>query len=314
MNFVSRIGLGVSMFGMFVWACSDGANTTPAQDAGAQRDAQATLDGSTDATLQGSPVELLFEAKVGSEPFACGKTYQGVGTTNAEATAGDLRFFIHDVKLTRGAEEVPLTLDDRGPWQNARLALVDFEDNTAECEFGTPGTNNKVTGKAAGAGFDGVTFTIGVPEDLNHLNKDTQMEPLVGSGMNWNWTTGYIHFASQLNPTAMVGGARAPAFYAHIGSSVCAGNPADGGTPGCMRKNRPVVTLKGFDPTKQKIVVDLKKLYVASDINTNTPATISGCMSGPMDPECGPLFGAMGLNFDTGAVAGPSTLFSVETR
>ncbi len=303
-------------------ACSDEDSTLSAtSDAGV--DAQETdsavakdedaAPGADDAALTVEPVELQFEARVGAETFACGKTFTGLGTSNAGATAGDMRFFVHDVKLMRGTTEVPLTLDVRDVWQSARLGLLDFEDNTAECEFGTPGTNAKLTGTALGKAFDGISFTIGVPEDLNHLNKDTQAAPLVGSGLNWDWTTGYIHFAAQLNPTTVLDGGRPPSFFSHIGSTVCSGDPADGGTPGCAHKNRPRVTLTGFDPATKKIVVDLKKLFATSDLNVNAGG-IPGCMSGTTDPECPPLFTALGLDFATGEATPIGGIFSAEAK
>jgi uncharacterized repeat protein (TIGR04052 family) len=267
-----------------------------------------------DAALIAKPVELTFEGRVGSEVFACGKTFSDVGTSKASATAGDFRFFVHDIKLLRGNEEVPMALDTRAPWQNPRIGLIDFEDNTGECEFGNPGTNNKLTGSALGSGFDGISFTLGVPEDLNHLNKEVQAAPLPGSGMNWDWTNGYIHLAVQLNPTTMVAGARAPSFFSHIGSTVCSGDPAMGGTPNCARKNRPRVRVTGMDPTKSKIVVDARKLYLASDLNVNTPMTISGCMSSPTDPECPAVFALLGLDITTGAAVGPATIVSLEAK
>jgi len=259
------------------------------------------------------PVEILFDARVGAEPFACGKTYTGVGTSNATAAAADMRFFVHDIKLLRGATEVPVTLDVRDPWQSAALGLVDFEDKAGECEFGTAETNNRLTGTVLGTGFDGISFTIGVPDALNHLDKATQANPLPASGLNWNWTSGYIHFAAQLNSMTMVEGTRVPPFYSHIGSAMCSGNPADGGTPGCSLKNRPVVKLTGFDPTKNKIVLDLAKLYEASNLDVNTAQTIPGCMSSPTDPECPAILGKLGLDA-TGKAASPAAIFSSVPR
>ncbi len=306
----------------FAYACSDDASsgTPSASDAGAKADAAPLVDA---ALLQDSappqkvgPIELKFEARVGAEPFACGKTYAGIGMSSATAAAGDLRFFIHDVRLLRGTEEVPVTLDAIAPWQSSRLALLDFENKTGECEFGTSGTNEVVKGSALGTGFDGIAFKIGVPEDLNHLNKDIQPAPLPGSGLNWDWTNGYIHIAVQLNSMKLEsdGVARVPPFYSHVGSTQCSGDPADGGTPGCALKNRPSVRLMGFDPTKNKIVLDAKKLYEGSNIDVNTPDTIPGCMSSPSDPECPAVFTRFGLDFATGLPKGSPAIFSVEPR
>ena len=309
----------------FAYACSDDATSnpvtpTPGQEAGPQSEAGPGTDAApaADASppLTPTAVSLKFEARVGSELFACGKTFTDIGTSGATAAAGDLRFFVHDVKLLRGGAKIPVTLDTVANWQSARLALLDFEDKTGECEFGTAGTNDVVKGTALGDGFDGITFTIGVPEDLNHQNKDKQPAPLPGSGLNWDWTNGYIHIAAQLDSMAMGadGVTRVPPFYSHIGSSLCSGDPTDGGTPGCLHANRPVVRLTGFDPAKQKIVIDLKKLYATSDIDTNTEGTIPGCMSSPSDPECPAIFTSYGLDYATGKPSGQPVIFSVEPR
>lgn len=282
-------------------------DTSVAADAAEDKDA-AVKDSAVPETR--GPVEIVFDGRVGTAPFACGQTYTGLGTSNASATAGDFRFFVHDIKLLRGTTEVPVTLDARDPWQSASLGLVDFENNTGECEFGTPGTNDRLNGTVLGTGFDGIAFTIGVPENLNHLNATTQPNPLPSSSLNWSWTSGYIHFAAQLNSTTMVEGTRVPSFFSHVGSAMCSGNPADGGIPGCARKNRPTVRLTGFDPTKNKIVVDIAKLFAASDLDVNTEQTIPGCMSSPTDPECPAILGKLGIDPATGNSSSPASIFA----
>ena len=303
------------------YACSDDetptpAGPTPTNDAGPGTGTDAASDvDSTPPTPTPQPVEIKFEARVGAEVFACGKTFTGVGTSNASATAADFRFFVHDVRLLKGSEEVPVTLDAAEPWQSARLGLLDFEDKTGECQLGTSGTNDVLRGKVLGGTYDGIAFTIGVPEDLNHKNKDTEAAPLPNSGLNWDWTTGYIHFALQLSSNTVADGGRVPTFFAHVGSTQCSGDPADGGMPGCARKNRPVVRLTGFDPAKNKIVVDAKTLLEDSNIDVNTPGTMPGCMSSPTDPECTAVFARLGLDIETGAPAATAqTVFSVEAR
>jgi uncharacterized repeat protein (TIGR04052 family) len=295
-------------------SCADGSGTPANGDAGP-----------ADAA-SGVAFELRFEGRVGAERFRCGATYTGVGTSGATATAGDLRFFIHDVKLLQAGREVPLALDTVEPWQSARVALIDLEDKTGGCSFGTTGTNDVARGRAPAGTYSGVAFTIGMPEELNHVNVDLASSPLASSKLQWDWTNGFIHFASQLDSTKTMtasppdGGAPAgvmkvPPFYAHVGSSLCGGDPGDGGTAICQRKNRPVIKLEGFDPTRDTIVVDLKKLFERSNLDVNTDKTIPGCMSGPNDPECPPIFEALGLDFQTGAgAATPQRVFSREAR
>jgi uncharacterized repeat protein (TIGR04052 family) len=316
-------------------AATPRVDAAPLADAGAGPDAPAADASSGDATV--GAIELKFEGRVGGEKFRCGGTYVGVGTSGATVTAGDLRFFIHDVRLLAGTREIPLELNDASPWQSSRLALLDFEDKTGGCSFGTTGTNDIVRGKAAGGPFTGIAFTVGVPDDLNHVNVDLAPAPLGPSKLQWDWTNGFIHFASELDSVktiavaqdagasdggAAAGGApdaggftKVPPFYAHIGSTLCAGDPGDGGVATCGHANRAVVRLDNFDPARDKIVVDLAKLLSDSNVDENTPNSIPGCMSGPSDPECPRVFSALGIDFATGqANAATQRVFSREPR
>jgi hypothetical protein len=153
---------------LVTYACSD---DTSSQTPGPQ-------DASVDAVTADGPVvdagpravELKFEGRVGTEIFACGKTFTGVGTSNASATAADMRFFVHDVRLLKaGGEEVKVTLDVAEPWQNARLALIDFEDKSGDCEFGTagrPAAHRIVHAGAQRAGHDLHGVCVVVDRDL----------------------------------------------------------------------------------------------------------------------------------------------------
>lgn len=306
-------------------------STTEEPDAGAAdagRGDALALDGSTstpDAAEGGRPegggtslVNLHFAGRVGAQPFACGQTYDGVGTTSARVQAADFRFFVHDLRLLRpDGTEVPVALEAKEPWQNTQVALLDFEDKTGPCEFGTSGTNTQVAIRAAEGPWDGIAFTVGMPEVLNHVNVELASSPLASSKMQWSWTAGFIHFASQLNSEAMTttdaGLVAAPPFYAHIGSTQCSGDPEDGGVAACARSNRPSVKLRGFDPVRHVVVADLKKAYASSNVDVNGGG-MSGCMSGTTDPECEPLFGHFGIDFATGgAKAGAEQdVFSVE--
>ena len=305
-----------------VYACSsDDAATVPT--ATTTPDASVTpvavLDASTtDDDAGARTLELQFEARVGDALFACGQTYEGLGTTSATVTPGDLRFFIHDVRLLAAEAEVPVTLAP-GPMQSDRVALLDFENKTGNCSFGTSETNDRVQATVPAGAYDGIAFTIGIPEDLNHIDAQTAGAPYANSHLQWDWTNGFIHFAMEVDslkttPLGDGGVLAVPPFYSHIGSTACDGTPTDGGTAACARSNRPIVRLGGFDPETSKIVVDVKKLYEGSNLDENTPSTISGCMSSPSDPECGPVFTRMGLSLATGATVGTSTIFSVAPR
>ena len=84
-------------------------------------------------------VAVRFQAMVGSEKFACGQTYSGIGTTASKLTPRDFRFYIHNVALIDDTgKAVPVQLDQDGKWQLDDTALLDFENATGGCVNGTP--------------------------------------------------------------------------------------------------------------------------------------------------------------------------------
>jgi len=79
----------------------------------------------------GEPVTLTFDGRVGGEPFECGGSYDGVGSTDTTLEARDLRFYVHDVRLVRAdGTEVPVSLEQDGMFQVEDVALLDFEDGS----------------------------------------------------------------------------------------------------------------------------------------------------------------------------------------
>ncbi len=303
----------------FGYACSDSPNSpVPSPDAATTADAAPDV---IEPTL--TAISLSFEGRVGVDAFRCGGTYADVGTSHATVKAGDLRFFVHSIRLFNGGgEPVVVTLADRDPWQGSQVGLVDLEDKTEECEFGTTATNDVIEGSAIVGNYDTIEFEVGVPDALNHINVETAGAPFTASKLQWDWANGFIHFAAQVNSTAVTAGdagasVRVPSFFSHLGSTACAGgDPVDGGSSSCARKNHPTVKLSGFNAQRDKLVVDLAKLWADSNIDQNTPDTIPGCMSGPNDPECEAVFARLGLDFATGAVSTTRVqqVFSVERR
>lgn len=303
---------------MVVAACASEAATSPGPtDAGAPLasvDAAAATDAADAAPRT---FTLRFAGRVGDAPFACDRTYPGLGTTGATAAAGDLRFFVHDVVLLRAdtGAAVPLALTT-SEWQTPDVALLDFEDHTGTCTEGTAGTNSVVTGIAPAGTYSGVAFSIGVPQALNHINTAVAPPPLSTSRLQWTWALGFLHlsFAFQATDrtTDDAGVHAALPFYAHVGSTGCHGDVATGGTI-CARPDRPRITLASFAPDTDTIVVDAKALYAGVDLAKNTADTSAGCMSDANDPECAPIFAALGLDLTTGMPTGSaSPVFRVE--
>lgn len=125
------------------------------------------------------PVTISFRATVGTKPFACGTTYQDVGTSRASITASDFRLYVHDIRLINArGDTVRANLRDEAPWQNADVALLDFEDGTTTCSNGTPETRDVVVVMAPPGRYRGVAFTVGVPFEHNHLDVAQSPPPL----------------------------------------------------------------------------------------------------------------------------------------
>jgi uncharacterized repeat protein (TIGR04052 family) len=261
-----------------------------------------------DAAPDSAPqqVAIQFAARVDGQPFACGQTYAGIGSPAADYVASDFRFYVHDVALVpaAGGDPVPLSLD-QDESQASGLALLDFEDATADCEMGSPTTHTSVTGQAPSGEYSGISFKLGVPFEMNHLNPATDPAPLQQSGMSWAWQFGYKF----LKADGIVGG---EGFNLHLGSTGCPGDSSEQPPTGeCVNPNVVAIELAPFDPAADTIVVDVGRVLRDADLTVNTPDTAPGCMSFPGDPECNTVFPKLGLPFGDIA-AGEQELFSVE--
>src|SRR5262245_48833288 len=96
------------------------------------------------------PMTINFRAMVGDREFACGATYEGLGTGSSTLIPSDLRFYISNVKLVNiFGDEVPLELEQDGIWQYQNVALLDFETGSENgCIEGNPATNTSIRGSA----------------------------------------------------------------------------------------------------------------------------------------------------------------------
>ena len=266
--------------------------------------------GGSDGGAAGEPdpgrVTLTFLAEIAGEPFACGRTFAGIGTTSATIEPGDLRFYVSEVRLVRddGSAE-PVVLDTDGRWQLDDVALLDFEDATGRCSFaGTPERNESVRGAAAPGEYVGVRFAIGVPFARNHGDAATAPPPLDETALFWNWNAGYKFL---LHDSFVQGSGNE--FRMHLGSTRCDGD-GRGNVTGCGNPNRVAVELTPFDPRRDAIVADLASLFAASDVEQNAAQTPPGCMGSPADDDCAAPFERLGLPFG-GRPGGVQRLFAV---
>lgn len=266
-------------------------------------DAGSLLDAGTADAGEPPFTELRFKAKVGAQPFACGQTYAALGTSASSYSPADLRFYVSDVKLTlHGDVEVPFVLDANA-YQRGAVALLDFEDATGDCANGTPTTHTTLTGSAPRGHVHQLSFTVGLPFELNHADVSTAAAPLDLSAMFWSWQAGYKF----LKVDGLVG---TELRNVHVGSTGCMAGTQPNSVESCSALNTISVTIDDFDPETQAVVFDVAALLAGSDLSVDLGGA-PGCMSGPTDPECAPLFGKLGLPFG-GVAAGTQTVFSAE--
>jgi len=242
-------------------------------------------------------VMLPFEGRVGAKTFDCNSDYTGLGTAATDVRISDFRLYVHDVRLHRaGGDDVPVDLMQDGLWQYKNLALLDFEDKSGHCANGTGPTNTMVHGMVPEGDYDGIAFKLGVPFDLNHADVATAPSPLNLSGLFWSWNGGYKFLRADSVPVAGGG-----AFNIHLGSTGCMGDPPNSSVTSCARPNVVDIHLTGFDPTKNKVVIDYAALVEASDLSQDKGGA-PGCMSGQMDPECAPIFERLGIDITDGSM------------
>ena len=304
----------IAMIGTAPARADDGVDVNGQCVGDANDDGRVTVDELVSAVNNGldgctlSPITLQFRANVGDQPFACGTTYHGVGSSAVDFSPSDFRFYIYNIRLlTAAGEDVPLRLVPDGVWQLDNLVLLDFENKVPPCSQGTTVTNTVVNGLVQAGTYTGVRFTLGVPFSRNHRDEATAPSPLNLSGMFWGWQDGYRFLRIDGFDAAF------DAFFVHLGSTGCVYGSQPGVIAGCSRPNRAEITLYHFDPTRNVIVADLGALLANSDVTANAANTSPGCQSDPDDADCAAIFENLGLHFDDGSPS-PSTqtFFRVE--
>lgn len=247
---------------------------------------ESPLDGvRRDYTVQFSPL-------VAGAPFACGQEYSGVGLAASSIRPLDFRMYVHNVQLVRAnGEKVAFELEQDRTWQKDAVALLDFEDGTAECETGSPQKNESLRGSAPSHDdYAGLEFDVGIPREMNHLDAAVAPAPFNAPGMWWSWTGGYKFLRLDFRSTEH------QAWYIHLGATGCSGSVAEGFN--CDFTYLPHVVLSGFDPTENLVSLDAASLLSGSNPDIDLEGSedmMPGCMSNSGDPECGPLFERLGL-------------------
>lgn len=252
------------------------------------------------------PVAISFELAKDGRPAVCGKPLGALGTSKVPSKLHDARFYVQDVALLDAAGKatpVKLTVNE---WQNGPTALLDFEDASGGC-VGNPAMNKTVTGLVPPGEYVGASFTVGVPPAQNHGAVEKSPPPLDVAAMAWSWQAGRKFMKVEVDPQGGVrkpDGTKAPTWFLHLGSTECAGNPAKGETASCKRFNRVPVVFPTFNPATQAVRLDLASLFAASNLSKDQGGAV-GCMSGPTDGDCPPVFSRLGLSLETGLPVEP---------
>lgn len=269
--------------------------------------AAAALLAAAPASAANQNVRIRFAAVAGDQPVRCGTPLSGLGTTNEAAQLQDLRFYVSEVKLLRpSGKATTVKLKANRAYRvtgEDSLTLIDLEDGAGACAAGTPQTNAVVLGTVPKGTYTGLQFTLGVPFSRNHTNTVGAPAPLALPSMAWSWQAGRKFTKIEVtDPAGAAGTWPAKVFTVHLGSTGCTGNPATGATVSCNAANRGVVRLRAFNPARQDVALDLKALLAGNNITVNGGGA-PGCMSGPTDPECAAVFGALGIGWGSAAGA-----------
>jgi uncharacterized repeat protein (TIGR04052 family) len=209
------------------------------------------------ASAEDRTVTIRFQAMVGKEKFACGKSYEGIGTTNSRITPRDFRLYVHNIRLVdESGKSVPVELEQDGKWQLDDVALLDFEDGTSGCANGTPDVNDHVIGRVLPGRYSGLRFTVGVPFNKNHTDLTTQPPPLNLTALAWAWNAGRKFARLDFSSTGL------PRGYAiHLGSTGCTPHETKITVPTqCNEPNRPEIEMAGFDLSRDVVIADLAAL------------------------------------------------------
>ena len=242
---------------------------------------------------------IVFKPMVGSQDFACGQTYTGLGTTATTYEPKDFRLYVSNVRLVSHGIEAPLTLKEDGAWQRDGVALLDFENKAGLCSNGTEATNDRVVGTAPANHYNGLRFTVGVPFAMNHLDASTAAPPLNVSTLFWSWEGGYKFLRLDGRTRGLPNG-----HNVHLGSTGCQTSGPNQVTS-CQNSNRFEVELTDFDFTSSRVVLDVATLFGNSNLDVNQAQSAPGCMSTSDDGDCAPVFQRLGLAFG-GTQANPA--------
>lgn len=248
--------------------------------------------------LADNPVTINFVAEIGGKPFSCSETYSGLGKPEASVRGIDYRMFVHSPALVRADGSLqPIKLDQDGKWQLDNLALLDFEDGSSGCNAAGNGElNTSLRGSVPDGDYKGLTFEVGVPFEMNHVDPTLASAPINTTAMFWNWQNGFRFVRIDLVPTDRAEDGP-KGWFLHLGSTQCAGESKTEPPSSCKNPNHMKVAFDGFDPRTNVVVIDPAPVVAEADLRVNATETSPGCMSFPGDADCNTVMPRLGFAY-----------------
>lgn len=282
---------------------------------------------------------LKFAATLAGAPATCGDDVTGLGPDGAHSVGvSDLRFYVSNLRFVDAdGKDVEVVLDENEfqlTHEAGSVALIDLTGNSeGACAAsaiafaeGTARTNAVITGQTFPADVVGISFDVGVPQDLmKSVIAENTLEgaPTPLNEMYWSWASGYRHFV--FNFAVTDGADTSGGGYLHLGSADC--GPAEGlaleDRDSCGFVNTPAVVIESFDLSNDEVMLDLTPLlssldFIAPVYDPETYEVIgetvgAECHSSPMQEDCPDVFAAFGLDLTSGeATAAKNQLFAAE--
>ena len=273
---------------------------------------------------------IPFVATVNDAPLNCGTEYEGVGSSRSKIEVRDFRFYIYDIHLvTSSGESTLLKLDEGSGFQiryskadgtSGGLALLDFTDTNSEAcaDRGTEEVNTVISGVAPEGDYQKITFTLGVPPELNHINGAVSQAPLNTYGMQWTWASGYRYV--KLDVKATTGEVVKSKYYFHPGAQGCVSDNGEiSGVYSCENELTSQIELDfqaDYLASTQAIQADLSRLLVANDLSLGRGCMGARTISDPavdgfgVDPTdgCPELYAAVGIRLPSVVASQPEVM------
>ena len=207
----------------------------------------------------------------------------------------NIALFISDIKLSANSQDSSLGLR-QNDWQNSGVALLRLtQTNCPDLQTDSAGDQRSATSTLPFASlvFDKpvqlhedtqLSFTLGLPFSLNHLEPLSQPAPLNQPSMFWSWRGGHKFLRLDMQSEHQ-------AWNFHLGSTGCsAASAMNSPQQECLHPNR-----LQFSLTKQqhgkRLIVHLDKLLAGLELSTQ-----SSCLMQVDNPNCSQLMANLTSN------------------